>query len=122
MAPREARESPRRFVAFFTRVAEQGALSIRGLSTAYAIGRSICVNWGQVDGQLIVGRDSAMYCPQCARENPEQARYCRQCGAQMLIVPEAGLAKSPDSGVEKFFKWVGYIVVGIIVLAIMSNC
>ena len=63
-----------------------------------------------------------MYCPQCARGNPEQARYCRQCGAQMLIVPEAELAKSRDSGVENFFKWVGYIVVGIIVLAIMSNC
>lgn len=63
-----------------------------------------------------------MYCPQCATKNPEKARYCRQCGAPMSTVPQAELAKSSDSKVENVFKWVGYIVVGIIVLAIMSNC
>ena len=30
-----------------------------------------------------------MYCPRCAKENDEGARFCRQCGLNLRLIPEA---------------------------------
>lgn len=30
-----------------------------------------------------------MYCPRCATQNIESARYCRSCGANLSLVPQA---------------------------------
>ena len=61
-----------------------------------------------------------MYCPKCATENPKDAMFCRQCGAQMSIAPATGIGTAPKK-TDAFFKWVGYIVVGLFVLGILSN-
>jgi hypothetical protein len=31
----------------------------------------------------------SMYCPRCAKENDEGARFCRQCGLNLRLIPEA---------------------------------
>jgi hypothetical protein len=44
-----------------------------------------------------------MYCPQCAVENIEGAKFCRGCGADIRLVPHA-LQGSLPSGVEQARK------------------
>jgi hypothetical protein len=41
-----------------------------------------------------------MYCPQCAAQNIEGAKFCRACGADISLVPQA-LRGSVPSGVEQ---------------------
>jgi uncharacterized membrane protein YvbJ len=65
-------------------------------------------------------KERIMFCPRCATENPQAAVFCRQCGSKMAS------AKDSDTGittkkVETFFKWIGYIVVGLIVFGMLSN-
>lgn len=49
-----------------------------------------------------------MYCPNCAAQNVEGARYCRSCGADISLVPQAltgrlssALAEAEDEGVGR---------------------
>lgn len=61
-----------------------------------------------------------MFCPKCAAENPNEARYCRQCGVQMIKQPQP-VSQVPTKNGE-FFKWIGYIVVFLFIMGILSNC
>jgi hypothetical protein len=46
------------------------------------------------------GGGGRMYCPQCAAQNIEGAKFCRACGADIHLVPHA-LRGSLPSGVEQ---------------------
>lgn len=36
-----------------------------------------------------------MYCPKCAAQNGEDARYCRVCGANLSLIPQALTGQLP---------------------------
>ncbi|HEX8706644.1 MAG TPA: zinc ribbon domain-containing protein [Pyrinomonadaceae bacterium] len=38
-----------------------------------------------------------MYCPKCAAQNIEDARYCRGCGADISLVPQALTGQLPEA-------------------------
>lgn len=38
-----------------------------------------------------------MYCPNCAAENTDGARFCRVCGANVSLVPQAMTGTLPDA-------------------------
>ena len=59
-----------------------------------------------------------MDCPQCGAENPADAKYCGTCGHAIKITQQSGT--STKAKWENVFKWIGIIVVGLIVLAIMG--
>jgi hypothetical protein len=50
-----------------------------------------------------------MYCPQCASENQENASFCRGCGANISLVPQALTgsvpASVPDEWAENLSQW-----------------
>src|SRR5215213_1803562 len=77
-----------------------------------------------------------MYCPNCATSNLDGARYCRSCGADISLVPQALTGHLPESqavvpvdesrhgrrrrgepsidkAVKNIFMGVGFIVVAI---------
>jgi hypothetical protein len=75
-----------------------------------------------------------MYCPKCATENGDGAKFCRQCGANISLVPQAlsgsvAEARQPDaaavdqyrrtieSGLKKSLIGVGFVLVAIAMLA-----
>lgn len=61
-----------------------------------------------------------MICPKCSAENPGHARFCGTCGHG--FAPPAGPASMPGGGkAANFFKWVGYIFTGLILLGILTN-
>ena len=37
-----------------------------------------------------------MYCPRCATQNIDSARYCRSCGAHLSLVPQALTGELPQ--------------------------
>jgi len=37
-----------------------------------------------------------MYCPRCATQNIDSARYCRSCGANLSLVPQALTGELPQ--------------------------
>ncbi|HKS39927.1 MAG TPA: zinc ribbon domain-containing protein, partial [Blastocatellia bacterium] len=37
-----------------------------------------------------------MYCPNCATANAEQVKFCRSCGANLSLVPQAMTGKFPE--------------------------
>ncbi|MCI0506753.1 MAG: zinc-ribbon domain-containing protein [Gammaproteobacteria bacterium] len=47
-----------------------------------------------------------MYCSKCSAENPDEARFCRQCGFQLqgLPTPDAGntVTVAPKKSVGRF--------------------
>jgi hypothetical protein len=74
-----------------------------------------------------------MYCPKCATQNLEEARYCRSCGVNLSLVPQAlsgQLPETPSSphdvwkhrksepsmaeGIQKLFMGVGFLLVAIV--------
>lgn len=74
-----------------------------------------------------------MYCPKCATQNLEDARYCRSCGVNLSLVPKAlsgQLSDTPSDkrerkhhrkdepsvaeGVQKLFMGVGFLLVAIV--------
>lgn len=64
---------------------------------------------------------TVFHCPKCAAENPDDARYCRKCGFQIVKAEQP--EKQPRTGaVDKFFRWIGYIVVFMLVVAILNHC
>src|SRR6266498_5898795 len=42
-----------------------------------------------------------MYCPRCATENIDSARYCRSCGANLSLIPQAMSGRLPQDQSEK---------------------
>ena len=38
-----------------------------------------------------------MYCPKCSTQNIDSARYCRSCGANLSLVPQALTGKLPEA-------------------------
>ena len=37
-----------------------------------------------------------MYCPRCATQNMDSARFCRSCGANLSLVPQALSGRLPE--------------------------
>lgn len=61
-----------------------------------------------------------MTCPKCSNENPGHARFCGKCGHTLASQPVQ--ARAPGGGTAaNFFKWVGYIFTGLIVLGLLAN-
>jgi zinc ribbon protein len=72
-----------------------------------------------------------MYCPSCATQNGEDVKYCRSCGANLSLVPQALSGRLPEassrrrhrrdferggpaelaSGIMKVFMGVGFLLV-----------
>lgn len=42
-----------------------------------------------------------MFCPKCAAQNLDGASFCRVCGANISLVPQALTGQLPQSGVEE---------------------
>lgn len=73
-----------------------------------------------------------MYCPQCAVQNLDDAKFCRACGADIRLVPQAlqgkldeeKLASPPeekmrkpatvDEGLKNIFQGLGYLIIFLI--------
>src|SRR5713226_1150242 len=48
-----------------------------------------------------------MYCPKCATQNIDNAKFCRQCGVNLSLVPQAlsgHLPQAPISKLEEAIK------------------
>jgi hypothetical protein len=45
-----------------------------------------------------------MFCPRCAHENPDEAKFCGRCGATMPTTSTPGSSGSPGSAVERADK------------------
>src|SRR5215212_5694830 len=75
-----------------------------------------------------------MYCPRCATQNSDETKFCRACGANLSLVPQAMTGRLPDArhtrrrnrhgggddetpslanGIQKAFMGVGFIFVAI---------
>src|SRR5918911_5128545 len=50
-----------------------------------------------------------MYCPKCGTQNIEDARFCRGCGADIALVPQAMTGGLPDARSEKTHGAVGVV-------------
>ena len=42
-----------------------------------------------------------MYCPRCASQNIDSARFCRSCGANLSLVPQALTGRLPEDRAVK---------------------
>jgi hypothetical protein len=42
-----------------------------------------------------------MYCPRCATQNIDSARFCRSCGANLSLVPQALSGQLPEDPSDK---------------------
>jgi hypothetical protein len=96
-----------------------------------------------------------MFCPKCGTENTETASFCRGCGSNISLVPQAltgtlrdpaarderppgraerreiererrrerkrGKSPSLDHAVVPFFGGVGFVVVGLVIMAFMPG-
>src|SRR5215217_2905318 len=38
-----------------------------------------------------------MYCPRCATQNNDDTKFCRSCGANLSLVPQAMTGRLPDA-------------------------
>lgn len=43
-----------------------------------------------------------MYCPKCSTQNIDSAKYCRTCGANLSLVPQALTGKLPEAQTDNF--------------------
>jgi ribosomal protein L40E len=50
-----------------------------------------------------------MYCPKCSVENPDEARFCRQCGFQMLGASQSEMPKKPVP-TKRVGRFIGAVV------------
>jgi hypothetical protein len=78
-----------------------------------------------------------MYCPNCGSQNAEGTKFCRTCGANLSLVPQALTGKLPEDldsrrkrrrhrgdsppnlghGITKTFMGLGFILVALAILA-----
>jgi hypothetical protein len=74
-----------------------------------------------------------MYCPKCATQNNDDTKFCRACGANLSLVPQAMTGRLPGnrhtrrrnrhgndeepanlaSGIQKAFMGIGFVLVAI---------
>ncbi|HEX8183784.1 MAG TPA: zinc ribbon domain-containing protein [Blastocatellia bacterium] len=75
-----------------------------------------------------------MYCPRCATQNSDDTKFCRSCGANLSLVPQAMTGRLPDSrrsrrrhrhgsdgndtpnigeGIQKVFMGIAFVLVAI---------
>lgn len=71
-----------------------------------------------------------MYCPKCATHNTDETKYCRSCGANLALVPQALTGHLPEqpsrrrrrqrehdgppsleNGITKAFMGIGFLLV-----------
>lgn len=45
-----------------------------------------------------------MYCPRCATQNIDSARFCRSCGANLSLVPQALSGRLPEDQSDKVVR------------------
>ena len=45
-----------------------------------------------------------MYCPKCATQNIDSARFCRSCGANLSLVPQALTGQLPEGRKDRIEK------------------
>ena len=82
-----------------------------------------------------------MYCPKCATQNTDEASFCRNCGANVSLVPQAltgqlagaagggeevwhgrrGKVPSIERSVTPFFGGLGFFLVAIAVMLFMPG-
>ena len=74
-----------------------------------------------------------MYCPNCAAQNADDAKFCRGCGANLSLVPQALTGELPHrrrrghhrdfehgetpnlaAGITKAFMGLGFLIVAIV--------
>jgi hypothetical protein len=74
-----------------------------------------------------------MYCPNCASQNNDDAKFCRACGANLALIPQALTGEFPEgrrrrhrrgvtrggsadlsSGITKAFTGMGFILIAFI--------
>jgi zinc-ribbon domain len=55
----------------------------------------------RADGVREGALQETMYCPQCATQNIDRARFCRSCGANVSLVPQALSGHLPESQSDK---------------------
>ena len=52
-----------------------------------------------------------MFCPHCAAKNPDEARFCRQCGVEMRAAARPPAAdQKPAAPPKRFGRFVGAAV------------
>lgn len=49
-----------------------------------------------------------MFCPKCGTENIDDAKFCRACGANISLVPQALTGQLPQVNQHENFDWVAY--------------
>ena len=74
-----------------------------------------------------------MYCPKCANKNAEAKKFCRSCGSNLSLVPQALTGRLPEAffgqkatpptanrrpghianGITKH-SWVGFLLVSLV--------
>ena len=73
-----------------------------------------------------------MYCPKCAAENNDDTKFCRACGTNLSLVPQAIAGRLPDpdsteiqicthqhsrpsiaSGITKIFMGAAFLIIAI---------
>jgi zinc-ribbon domain len=74
-----------------------------------------------------------MYCPRCATQNSDDTKFCRACGANLSLVPQAMTGRLPEArhtrrrnrhgrddgppdlsnGIQKLFVGIGFIFVAL---------
>ncbi|MEK6322077.1 MAG: zinc ribbon domain-containing protein [Acidobacteriota bacterium] len=77
-----------------------------------------------------------MYCPKCATENNDETKFCRSCGSNLSLVPQALTGRLPEApsgrrrrrdlehggpatlanGITKIFMGLGFLFVSAAVL------
>jgi hypothetical protein len=79
-----------------------------------------------------------MYCPKCATENGQGSKFCRQCGSNISLVPQALSGTLPDlrqndpaavteyakrieSGLKKSLIGMGFMAISIAMLIARSH-
>ena len=65
-----------------------------------------------------------MFCPKCAVENPDMARFCRQCGVEMPAVQNPANKSAPMSAKRSgsFIGAAALLALGLIfLLAVPQN-
>jgi hypothetical protein len=45
-----------------------------------------------------------MYCPKCAAQNGDDARFCRVCGANLTLIPQALTGQLPAAPNTEYYK------------------
>src|SRR6185369_4597296 len=81
-----------RQVGFIERFSGRRRSALRSAPPACGRGRQ---------AQSNLKRDKKMFCPKCATQNPEGGSFCRGCGANISLVPQAMTGQLTRANEEK---------------------